>query len=255
MFLLRLLSLASLLLPRIASADASPAEARLLALANQERSLCGHAALAWDETLAVVARRHAEGMREMGRLSHESADGSRLVDRVARAGLRMERVAENVANAGDVDAAHRLLMASKGHRDNILDGRLTVAGFGVIEARDGTWIVQDFGLEAPAWSETEAEAAILDALRARGWAHFLDPAMSDALEPVAAHLAAADTASVRGQPNPGCWILGYTAPNPAELPEGRRPSCTATRAGIAATWARTPTRPLGTWFVALSVAP
>ena len=243
--------------PTCASASAAPstAEARLLALANDARAAEGHAPLLWDDELAVVARAHAADMRLRGEIGHVSSDGSRLEDRVARADVRVERVAENVARAGSVESAHEALMASRHHRENLLDEGLLTAGFGVVEAEDGAWVVQDFATPAKPWTEPAATEAILAELRRRGWASRLDPAMSRALRPVADHMAAADSASVRNEPNPGCWILGMSGPDPSALPEGRHPSCRGARAGVAAVWARTPTRPLGAWFVAVAVAP
>ena len=231
------------------------AEARLFALANGERERAGVAPLQWHEPLAEIARAHAADMRERGEISHSSADGSVLADRVTRREIRVERAAENTGRAAGVEQVHAELMQSPGHRANILDARLQVAGFGVVEGGDGTWIVQDFGKLAPAWTEAEARAAVLDAVRACGWATREDPALSRALEPSARAMAAADSASVKDLANPGCWMLGLAGPDPSELPADRGPGCHATRAGIALQWARSPTRPLGAWFVVIVVAP
>lgn len=238
-----------------AAATPTDAEARLLALANAERSREGLPPLEWHEPLAVLARQQARDMRRKGDLTHVSADGLTYAQRVARADLRMERVAENVGRAANVEAVHGALMGSPRHRANILDGRLLVAGFGVVQGDDGIWAVQDFGRPAPRMTPEDAEASVLAAVLGRGWALRADPELSAALEPVVAEMAEADSASVKGREHPGCWIFGLVGPDPADLPAERTPSCSGTRAGVATRWARTPQRPLGAWFVAIAVAP
>jgi len=110
------------------------AEQQLFALVNQERTALGLGALAWDPRLVPVARAHAVEMFRLKYFSHQSpVDGSPF-DRLAAAKISYRRAGENLAYAHSVAAAHRGLMESPGHRENILHPEYTRIGIGVISA-------------------------------------------------------------------------------------------------------------------------
>ena len=110
------------------------AEEEMLRLINAERTSRGLAPLELDPRLVPVARQHSEEMLRLKYFGHESpVDGSPF-DRLAAARISYHRAGENLAYAQSVAVAHRGLMASEGHRDNILRPEFTRVGIGVISA-------------------------------------------------------------------------------------------------------------------------
>ena len=109
---------------------ADPAEAEVLTMVNNERSAAGCPAIAWDVTLAPVARLHSADMAARDYMDHTNPDGLTPFDRAAAAGTTAS--AENIA-AGQQTAAAVMAswMASPGHRANILNCGLTRLGVGV----------------------------------------------------------------------------------------------------------------------------
>lgn len=112
----------------------SVAEQQLLELVNEERVQRGRAALVWDERLGPVARQHSREMFELEYFSHESPVAGSPFDRLRTAGVPYSRAGENLAYAQSVAVAHRALMDSPGHRENILRPEFTRIGIGVISA-------------------------------------------------------------------------------------------------------------------------
>lgn len=110
------------------------AEQQLFALVNQERTARGLGALEWDPRLVPVARAHSEEMFRLKYFSHLSPVAGSPFDRLAAAKIAYRRAGENLAYAHSVAAAHRGLMESPGHRENILHPEYTRIGVGVISA-------------------------------------------------------------------------------------------------------------------------
>lgn len=71
-------------------------ELQKLALVNGARIGRGIAALEWDQTIADVARGHAEDMMRRGVVSHTGSDGSSPVQRLRRAGVQFRFGSENI---------------------------------------------------------------------------------------------------------------------------------------------------------------
>lgn len=116
------------------------AEPAALAEVNRFRRWRGRRALDWSPVLAGVAQAHAEDMARAGFFSHTGSDGSQVSDRVARAGYSWCAVAENIAQG------HRSLEAviegwkrSRGHRRNMLSGKMTEIG--VARGPANTWVM------------------------------------------------------------------------------------------------------------------
>ena len=65
---------------------------------------------------------------------HESPVAGSPFDRLKAAGITYARAGENLAYAQSVAVAHRALMDSPGHRENILRPEFTRIGIGVISA-------------------------------------------------------------------------------------------------------------------------
>ena len=110
------------------------AERQLFDLVIDERTQRGLGALAWDERLVAVARTHSEEMFKLKYFSHESPVAGSPFDRLMAAHVSYTRAGENLAYAQSVAVAHRALMDSPGHRENILRPEFTRIGIGVIQA-------------------------------------------------------------------------------------------------------------------------
>ena len=110
------------------------AEAQLLKLVNDERISRGLAALELDPRLVPVARQHSEEMFRLKYFGHQSPVNGSPFDRLAAAKISYRRAGENLAYAQSVAVAHRSLMESPGHRENILRPEFTRIGIGVISA-------------------------------------------------------------------------------------------------------------------------
>ena len=113
------------------SVDAA-AERQMFDLVNEERVTAGLAALAWDDRLVPVARAHSEEMFKLKYFSHQSPVSGTPFDRLKAAGITYRGAGENLAYAQSVTIAHRGLMQSQGHRENILRPEFTRIGIGVI---------------------------------------------------------------------------------------------------------------------------
>jgi uncharacterized protein YkwD/uncharacterized membrane protein required for colicin V production len=110
------------------------AEAAMLALVNDERTSRGLAALTLDPRLVPIARQHSEEMFRLKYFGHQSPANGSPFDRLMSAGVSYSRAGENLAFAQSLAVAHRSLMDSPGHRENILQPDFTRVGIGVISA-------------------------------------------------------------------------------------------------------------------------
>lgn len=110
------------------------AEQLLFVLVNEERTTRGLGPLEWDPRLVPVARAHSEEMFRLTYFSHQSPVAGSPFDRLVAAKITYRRAGENLAYAHSVAAAHRGLMESPGHRENILHREYTRIGIGVVSA-------------------------------------------------------------------------------------------------------------------------
>lgn len=110
------------------------AEAEMLRLLNAERTSRGLAALELDPRLVPIARQHSEEMFRLKYFGHQSPVSGSPFDRIAAAKIGYSRAGENLAYAQSVAVAHRGLMDSEGHRENILRPEFTRVGIGVVSA-------------------------------------------------------------------------------------------------------------------------
>jgi len=129
-------------------------EAEVLRLTNVERAkVPGCPALRLNPILAKVARAHSQDMAENNYFAHNSQDGTSPFTRMSRAGYKYTIAAENIAGGQQTPAAVMAAwMASQGHRENILDCRLTELGVGLYRSPSSTYGVywsQDFGTPPP----------------------------------------------------------------------------------------------------------
>lgn len=122
-------------LPSDLQLSADPvAERQMFDLVNDERAAVGLAKLQWDDRLLPVARQHSEEMFRLKYFAHQSPVSGSPFDRLKAAGITYARAGENLAYAQSVSVAHRGLMQSQGHRENILRREFTHIAIGVISA-------------------------------------------------------------------------------------------------------------------------
>ncbi|MFO7777802.1 MAG: CAP domain-containing protein [Nitriliruptoraceae bacterium] len=126
-----------------AAIDAA-SEEQLECLTNDARGAEGRRALRVAPDLTEIARRHSARMAAASDLHHNPQLGREVQDWLV--------VAENVGRGPSISSIHNALLASSGHRANILDTRVTEMGIGV-ERRDGQyWVTQIF--RAPSGADT-----------------------------------------------------------------------------------------------------
>ena len=114
-----------------------PAEMKMLDLINRERENAGVPLLVADTTLQVAAREHSTEMFRLGYFAHESPTAGSPFDRMVTAGAKFSTAGENLAYAPNLETAHRGLMNSPGHRENILQPRYRRVGIGVAQSGSG----------------------------------------------------------------------------------------------------------------------
>ncbi|MGE5594455.1 MAG: CAP domain-containing protein [Hyphomicrobiales bacterium] len=125
------------------TASAAKAEELLRAM-NAARVDEGLAALEWDETLADVAMTRAQNLIAGDYFDHYGPDGDSAFAELAARGVRYRLAGENLARNNypetqTVDAAFAGLMASPGHRANILEPAFTRAGVAAVKS-GGMWL-------------------------------------------------------------------------------------------------------------------
>lgn len=154
-----------------AQAPADPAlEAALLHETNRVRAEHGLEPLRADPGLARAARAHASENAARGVLDHGSPDPDRDTpsERVARAGVALVEIGENLARIPGGAVAERALegwLASPPHRRNLLEPAFTHVGFGAAPGPGGRYLVQLFGTRP--WVRTRAEARAATAAEVR----------------------------------------------------------------------------------------
>lgn len=172
---------------------------RLLDLANAERRQAGLGPLAWRDDAAAIAVAHSQRMAAAGDLFHNDA----YFTAATRTLLNASALGENVAYNGSVDDAHRRLMASPGHRANLLDRRFSAAGMGVVLAPDGRYFATQNFLQAAAAAPSPRPAATRAA-----------PRRPASTRPAP---AAATTTAPTTTPPTTVPLLGDPAPAPVEV--------------------------------------
>ncbi|KUO49041.1 MAG: hypothetical protein APF76_10460 [Desulfitibacter sp. BRH_c19] len=119
-------------------------ESMMLNLINKERSEKGLKPLQWHSGLAGLARLKSQDMVDNNYFAHNSPTYGSFYHMVSNAGISYRQVGENLAKARDVSKAHVLLMASEGHRNNILSSHFTHIGVGILSDRYGIVATQLF---------------------------------------------------------------------------------------------------------------
>jgi uncharacterized protein YkwD len=152
----------------VSGSSASVAEQYLLAAANRERLSRGLQPLQRDPVLAGAAAFHAQQMADRGDISHEFPGEPDLAARASNAGVHFSLVAENVAVAPEPTAIHDMWMKSEGHRENLLDPHVNVAGISVV-LRDGQfYAVEDFASTVKSMTFDQQESTVASLIAASG---------------------------------------------------------------------------------------
>ena len=111
--------------------------ARSIELVNYERERRGTHVVTSHPTLTDKAQGWAEYLARRGTLVHSNLWSG--------AGSGWRYLGENLAMAGSVDEAHRLLMGSPSHRATLLAGKYSRIGVGIAYRGDRIFVVQVFG--------------------------------------------------------------------------------------------------------------
>ena len=137
-----------------AAADTGSDEMTFVGFINAERANAGLAPLAPEGSLFDSARVWSQAQVNAGTISHD--DSFFTVNRPAGAAA----VAENVAYNSNIAAMHERLMASPGHRANIMNPQFTSVGIGEVIAPDGRiFVTQRFAKFTPAATASAQPAA------------------------------------------------------------------------------------------------
>lgn len=116
----------------------------MLGLLNNERKERGLKPLILHVELVRLARLKSQDMVNKNYFAHTSPTYGSFYQMVYNAGIPFRQVGENLAKARDVTKAHILLMASEGHKKNILSPTFTHLGIGISSDRYGIVLTQLF---------------------------------------------------------------------------------------------------------------
>jgi len=144
-----------------AYAGPSQREQQLFDLVNHEREKAGLNKLEWSDSLAQAALAHSKLLADNRDLSHQFPGEPLLQERVGVTKLRFNAVAENVAEAPDVDTAHTALMKSPGHRANILHQDYNAIGISIVERGQVLFITQDFAHTLASYTEKQFRESLI----------------------------------------------------------------------------------------------
>ena len=119
-------------------------EQRVIDLTNAERKKKDLPPLKFNQVLCEVARGHSSNMVKQAKVEH-NLDGKTPYDRIKAAGYRYLLAGENLARADvTIEEVMEAWMASKSHRDNILDAEFTEIGVGLVRDEQNTYYTQVF---------------------------------------------------------------------------------------------------------------
>lgn len=116
----------------------------MLGLINNERKELGLKPLILHLELVRLARLKSQDIVNKNYFAHTSPTYGSFYQMVYNAGIPFRQVGENLAKARDVTKAHILLMASEGHKKNILSPTFTHLGIGISNDRYGIVVTQLF---------------------------------------------------------------------------------------------------------------
>jgi uncharacterized protein YkwD len=178
--------------------DTDEVSERLFALIRRERAQHDLPALRIDRRLVDVALAHSRDMQEHDFIAHTSKRTGEAQDRIVAAGLSATVVLENIGRGYSAGEIHAGLMASPGHRSNILSPDVRELGIGVVSEPEGdrlaflaTQIFTKLSREVPAGQGPKIVAEVVAELRKqKGLPRVtLDPGLSRAAQRAAERFA------------------------------------------------------------------
>jgi uncharacterized YkwD family protein len=123
----------------------TPEEQQMVDLVNQARQQEGLAPLTVDMELSKTARLKSQDMVDKNYFSHQSPTYGSPFDMMKQFGISYSTAGENIACNQTVEAAHKALMESPGHRENILSKDFTHIGVGIVDGGScGKMFTQQF---------------------------------------------------------------------------------------------------------------
>ena len=108
-------------------------EKKVLEIVNAERTGAGLPAVAWDDTVAGVARTLSEGLSDESR---RDAAGAAVVEQLQKAGIGSSLLLVNPGQGRTAADAQERLLTSPGHRANLMNPEVNHAGVGVTTVTD-----------------------------------------------------------------------------------------------------------------------
>ncbi len=120
-------------------------------LINQQRAAHGLYPLAYNETLARAAQLHAQDCQQRGYCGHVGSDGTRVMERVLRAGYPAAGAGECWVQTNAPDKAVNWWMdevpPNDPHRRTLLSTYFTEVGVGIAAAEWGYYFIANFGTQ------------------------------------------------------------------------------------------------------------
>ena len=150
-------------------------EKQFVDLINQERARQSIPPLQVDPRLSQAAQKHAEIMAQHHVLSHQFDGEPPLTTRLSNENLPSDKQAENVSFAPNVATNHESMMHSPYHRANIMNPDYNVVGVGAVQCGGGMWVTQDFAHRLAEYSESQADAALQQAINQYAQAQGMPP--------------------------------------------------------------------------------
>jgi len=143
-------------------------EKQLFDLVNHERQKAGLSRFEWNDKLAQAALAHSKLLDEHQELLHQFAGEPPLAERVGATLLRFDQVAENIAEAPEIETVHTSLMNSPGHRANILNADYSAIGIAIVQDGSQLFVTQDFAHVLANYTEKQFREAMVSSItRAR----------------------------------------------------------------------------------------
>ncbi|MFC1655628.1 S-layer homology domain-containing protein [Patescibacteria group bacterium] len=127
----------------------------LLSYINEERASHGLSGISMRDDLNNLSQAHADDMGDLNYFSHINLDGETPDDRRINYGISTE-VGENLAHAPTVYFAHKALMRSAIHRQNVLDPTWDNVGLGISLGDSGYLFIAEEFSHAP-WNDGDLE--------------------------------------------------------------------------------------------------
>ena len=108
-------------------------ELKMLELINEERAKAGVKPLLMKPELVRIARLKSQEMIDKDYFNHTSPTYGDPFTMMKKLGIEYGYAGENLAGNPSVENAHESLMASSGHKKNILNPNYTHVGIGIVE--------------------------------------------------------------------------------------------------------------------------